>query len=130
VTPACLLTHQRNAMPGNDKCKCHLMPNDFPQQHQYTNGCWVSPSKGSVLGFDGMETTSGGDIPSLFSASMIADLEADDEDTPQKEKPIPGALKRAANVEEIAEVASFLASPRASYVTGALIAIDGGRTAI
>jgi hypothetical protein len=31
-----------------------------------------------------METTSGGDIPSLFSASMIADLEADDEDTPQR----------------------------------------------
>ena len=40
------------------------------------------------------------------------------------------ALKRAANVEEIAEVASFLASPRASYMTGAIIAIDGGRTAI
>jgi NAD(P)-dependent dehydrogenase (short-subunit alcohol dehydrogenase family) len=40
------------------------------------------------------------------------------------------ALKRAAHVEEIAEVASFLASPRASYVTGAIIAIDGGRTAI
>jgi NAD(P)-dependent dehydrogenase (short-subunit alcohol dehydrogenase family) len=40
------------------------------------------------------------------------------------------ALKRAANVEEIAGVASFLVSPRASYVTGAIIAIDGGRTAI
>jgi NAD(P)-dependent dehydrogenase (short-subunit alcohol dehydrogenase family) len=40
------------------------------------------------------------------------------------------ALKRAANVEEIAEVACFLASPRASYMTGAIIAIDGGRTAI
>jgi NAD(P)-dependent dehydrogenase (short-subunit alcohol dehydrogenase family) len=40
------------------------------------------------------------------------------------------AIKRAANVEEIAEVASFLVSPQASYVTGAIIAIDGGRTAI
>ena len=39
-------------------------------------------------------------------------------------------LKRAANVEEIAEVVGFLVSPRASYVTGAIIAADGGRTAI
>jgi NAD(P)-dependent dehydrogenase (short-subunit alcohol dehydrogenase family) len=39
-------------------------------------------------------------------------------------------LNRAANVDEIAEVVGFLASPRAGYITGAIIAADGGRTAI
>jgi NAD(P)-dependent dehydrogenase (short-subunit alcohol dehydrogenase family) len=39
------------------------------------------------------------------------------------------SLKRGGQPEEVAEVASFLASDRASYMTGAVVPIDGGSTA-
>jgi NAD(P)-dependent dehydrogenase (short-subunit alcohol dehydrogenase family) len=38
------------------------------------------------------------------------------------------AMKRAGQPEEVAEVASFLASDRASFVNGAIIPVDGGNT--
>jgi NAD(P)-dependent dehydrogenase (short-subunit alcohol dehydrogenase family) len=39
-------------------------------------------------------------------------------------------LGRGAQPEEIAEVIAFLCTPRAAYITGATIAVDGGRTAV
>jgi NAD(P)-dependent dehydrogenase (short-subunit alcohol dehydrogenase family) len=39
-------------------------------------------------------------------------------------------LARAAQPGEIAEVIAFPASPKASYITGAVFPADGGRTAI
>jgi NAD(P)-dependent dehydrogenase (short-subunit alcohol dehydrogenase family) len=39
-------------------------------------------------------------------------------------------MNRGATVEEIGDVIAFLASPKAAYITGAVIAVDGGRTAV
>jgi NAD(P)-dependent dehydrogenase (short-subunit alcohol dehydrogenase family) len=39
-------------------------------------------------------------------------------------------LDRGAQPEEISEVIAFLASAKASYITGAVIPVDGGRTAV
>jgi NAD(P)-dependent dehydrogenase (short-subunit alcohol dehydrogenase family) len=39
-------------------------------------------------------------------------------------------MGRAASADEITGLVSFLASPQASYITGAVLAADGGRTAI
>jgi NAD(P)-dependent dehydrogenase (short-subunit alcohol dehydrogenase family) len=55
--------------------------------------------------------------------------------TPERSPLIKGLgqttlLGRGAEVEEIAEVIAFLASEKASYLTGATLAVDGGRTAI
>ncbi|NSC21947.1 SDR family oxidoreductase [Streptomyces albus subsp. chlorinus] len=40
------------------------------------------------------------------------------------------ALKRTCDPAEVAQVVAFLAGDRASYMTGAVVAADGGRTAI
>jgi NAD(P)-dependent dehydrogenase (short-subunit alcohol dehydrogenase family) len=47
----------------------------------------------------------------------------------------PGAadgtpMKRLGQPHEIAEVAAFLCSERASFVTGAVIPVDGGRSVV
>ena len=39
-------------------------------------------------------------------------------------------LGRVADVQELADVITFLATPAASYITGAIIPVDPGRSAI
>jgi A-factor type gamma-butyrolactone 1'-reductase (1S-forming) len=58
--------------------------------------------------------------PSARQASIISMRPAASRHRAQARRPAPG---------EVAELASFLCSDRATYITGAVIPVDGGMTA-
>jgi 3-oxoacyl-[acyl-carrier protein] reductase len=60
--------------------------------------------------------------PGFVETDMTADLDE------KRRGDIAGQvpLGRFCSAEEIAAVVSFIASPKASYITGAIIPVDGG----
>lgn len=62
--------------------------------------------------------------PGMILTPMNAEAMQDEEHRRSLTENIP--LKRAAEPEEVAELALFLASPAARYMTGAEVVIDGG----
>lgn len=60
--------------------------------------------------------------PGFVETDMTATLDEKRRDEIAKSVP----LRRFCSAEEIADVVTFLASPQASYITGAVIPVDGG----
>lgn len=67
-----------------------------------------------------------GRLDSLVSQIAASQQRAVDEIAKEMEKDVPA--QRFGEVREIAAMAAFLASPAASYINGASIPVDGGRT--
>ena len=65
-----------------------------------------------------------GIIPGLVTIDLCEELIENEQKRNQKEMEIP--IKRIARPQEISKVALFLASEDASYITGAMIPVDGG----
>ena len=63
--------------------------------------------------------------PGSIDTAMMAGVNADPKafDTAMSRTP----LRRLGTPREIADVVAFLASPKASYITGETIYVDGGR---
>ena len=66
--------------------------------------------------------------PGSIDTAMMAAVNADPAAFARAMSRTP--LKRAGTAREIGEVVAFLASPKASYVTGETIYVDGGRLAL
>jgi NAD(P)-dependent dehydrogenase (short-subunit alcohol dehydrogenase family) len=90
-------------------------------------GAAYSATKGALasmarLGPPSSAPLAAGAVPNVYTAIQPdAETEAQAATAP---------MSRVAQPDEIAEVITFLASPKASYFTGAIVAADGGRTAI
>lgn len=70
-----------------------------------------------------------GAIDTPMPAVAFEKLPADKRDAARAAAVSHSLIKRFGTAEEVAAVAVFLASPAASYITGAMIPVDGGWTA-
>ena len=67
-------------------------------------------------------------IPAVVETPATAGMLADENSRRNTEKLIP--MGRVGQPEEVANAILFLASDEASYITGALLPVDGGRSAV
>ena len=71
-------------------------------------------------------------LPGRFDTERVRELDAASGDADANRERLSAAipLRRYGRAEEFAQVATFLLSPASSYVTGTVIAVDGGSTRV
>lgn len=71
-------------------------------------------------------------LPGRFDTERVRELDEASGDAAAHRSRLSAAipLRRYGQAEEFAQVATFLLSPAASYVTGTLVAVDGGSTRV
>jgi 3-oxoacyl-[acyl-carrier protein] reductase len=71
-------------------------------------------------------------LPGRFDTERVRELDAASGDADSNRERLSAGipLRRYGSAEEFAQVATFLLSPASSYVTGTVIAVDGGSTRV
>jgi 3-oxoacyl-[acyl-carrier protein] reductase len=71
-------------------------------------------------------------MPGRFDTERVRELDAASGDADANRERLSAAipLRRYGRAEEFAQVATFLLSPASSYVSGTVIAVDGGSTRV
>lgn len=93
-----------------------------------------SAAKAAVINFSRAVASEGASVgvrcnvvvPGVVATPATADMLGDDKTRTNTEKLIP--MGRVGHADELANAVFFLASDEASYITGASLAVDGGRS--
>ncbi len=101
-----------------------IMGNAGQANYSASKGGLIAFTKTIAKEFAGRGVTSNAIAPGFIQTPMTDKLK--DEDKAKLAELIP--MKTLGKPEHVADAAAFLASPDASYITGQVIAVDGGMT--
>lgn len=101
-----------------------LQPGRFTCIYNMTKSALIALTKSCALDLGSLNIRSNAICPGPVKTQMIEESLQDLERKKNLENHIPS--KRVGSPEEIAELISFLASPKAEYCNGSIFTIDGG----